>query len=58
MCNLAYAWLRADLVASLAMCDGGQRLRALEDFDLNLSAPADGWDAADARLLAAIRTGE
>ncbi len=52
-----YAWLRADLVASLAMCDGAQRQRALEDFDLNLAAPNEGWEAADARLLAAIRSG-
>ncbi len=58
VCNLAYAWLRADLVASLAMCDGAQRRRALDDFDLDLAGPVGGWGSADARLLAAIHTAE
>ncbi len=58
MCNLAYAWLRADLAAEFAMAEPKDRRQALDDFDLNLNAPAEGWEAADARLLAAIRTGE
>lgn len=54
MCNLAYAWLRADLVASTAMCDGKDRARALEDFDLAINAPAGGW-ATDEDIQRALR---
>lgn len=49
-----HAWLRADLVAALAMADGKDRQRALDDFEANLYAPADGWDAMDRRLHAAV----
>jgi hypothetical protein len=33
------------------MCDGKERARVLEQFDLDLYAPLDGgWEAADRRL--------
>lgn len=56
MCNLAYAWLRADLVAGLAMADGKERRRALDDFDAAINAPAGGWERADQQLKKAIFT--
>ncbi len=58
MCNLAYAWLRADLVAALAMSDGRQRQRVLDDFDLDLNAPIGGWESADQNLQRAIFTAD
>lgn len=37
------------------MCDGKDRVKALEQFDLDLYAPLDGgWEAADRRLVEAI----
>jgi hypothetical protein len=40
------------------MVHGDNRVKALDDFDLHLNAPLEGWQAADQRLLAAIRTAE
>jgi len=57
VCNLAYAWLRADLVAALAMASGKDRSRALDDFDLDLNAPVGGWEAAARDVHAAIYSG-
>jgi hypothetical protein len=37
------------------MCEGKDRRRALDDFDAWVDGPADGWDAAEQRMQAAIR---
>lgn len=57
VCNLAYAWLRADLAAALAMASGKERQRALDNFDLDLNAPIGGWESADQQLRTALFTG-
>lgn len=36
------------------MCDGKQRQRALDDFDLDLCAPLGGWEQADRDVQRAI----
>lgn len=56
MCNLAYAWQRADLVAALAMTDGKQRQRALDAFEEQFNAPPAGWEAVDRAVTTAILT--
>lgn len=58
ICNLAYAWLRADLVAALPMASGKDRARALADLDADINAPVGGWESADHNLRAAIFTAE
>ncbi|MFD6565394.1 hypothetical protein [Micromonospora profundi] len=45
-----YAYLRRDLVQALVMADGKDRTKALEDFDLWVNGPLEGWDEADRRL--------
>lgn len=32
------------------MCEGKERARALEQFEVSLYAPMEGWDAVDRRL--------
>lgn len=54
MCNLAYAWLRADIVSASAMASGKDRQRALDDLDATLNAPVGGWDQADQTIRSAI----
>ena len=56
VCNLAYAWLRADLAAALAMASGKERQRALDDFDLDLNAPAGGWETVDKQIRTTLLT--
>jgi hypothetical protein len=57
LCNLAYHLLRRELVESLVMCDGKDRVKALEQFELDLYAPLDGgWEAADRRLQEVINS--
>ncbi len=50
LCNIAYAYLRRDLVQALAMADGKDRAKALEEFDLWVNAPLEGWAEADKKL--------
>ncbi|MFJ1539282.1 hypothetical protein ACIODS_12135 [Micromonospora chalcea] len=57
LCNIVYAYQRRELLQALAMADGKDRVRVLEQFDTDLYAPLGGWEAADRQLHKAIGFG-